>query len=113
MYKKFVTSLGLAALLAASAASFAEEEIITDVFDDRWFGSLHIGGVLADDEDLDTGASFGLSLGKPLSDRWAIEGTVRYEDLETENAGNYERLGLSLQALFFINDSPFWDTDTK
>lgn len=117
MYKRIVTTLVLAALSIFSAVQAEEveydlSEVVTHVEDNRWFLSLHGGVVVSDDSDFDNGPSFGLSLGKPFRNTWgpgvwALEGTLRYDDLGTENAGDYERLGISAQGLWFPFNDPF------
>lgn len=117
-------ALGLATAVTIGLASIGvaqADQVITDVFDDRWFGTLHLGVILSDDEDLDSGESFGLSLGKPLSEKWAIEATFSYENLAVScdppgclsGETDYERMSLSGQFLYFFNDTPFRDTSTR
>ncbi len=117
MYKKIVTAFSIAATMACTSVMADEieydlSEVPQEVDDDRWFLSVHAGLVYADDSDFDNGPSFALSIGKPVFSAWglgswAAEGTLRYDDLGTKKAGDYQRTGLSLQALWFPLTDPF------
>jgi OmpA-OmpF porin, OOP family len=97
-------------LAAWCLQSAAQEQVITEVLDDRWFFTPHIGGIFSDDEDFDSGAGIGISLGRPYSSRLAYEFSLQRQELDTENAGDYERTSLTAQGLWFPVNSPFLDS---
>jgi OOP family OmpA-OmpF porin len=101
----FMAALAAAGVSAAhaqtEAASAPSEELITEVFDHRWFFTPQIGVIFSDQSDFDRGIAYGLSAGRPYNENFAFEFTLERNDLETDNAGDYERTGLSAQALWF------------
>ena len=85
-----------------------DEPLITEVRDDRWILTPAIGVIFSDQSDFDNGGAFSLSALKPWRDNLAIEGTIGYNELGTENAGDYERTFGSAQVLWFPK-SPYYD----
>ncbi len=86
----------------------AAETLVTEVMDDRWIVTPAIGALLSDQSDFDAGISFSLSALKPWRDHLALEFTVGYNELETSDAGDYERVFGSAQLLWFPK-TPFYD----
>lgn len=72
------------------------------VIDDRWALVPMAGAVLSDSSDLDSGPFYGLRLMKPLTDRISLDFGVDYANLETTNAGDYERLSVRAGGMLFL-----------
>ncbi|MGH8529708.1 MAG: OmpA family protein [Nevskiales bacterium] len=91
-----------------AAEPIAEEPLITEVKDDRWIITPAIGFIFSDQSDFDTGGSFSISALKPWRDNLALEATLGYNELDTTNAGDYERTFGSAQVLWFPK-SPYYE----
>jgi OOP family OmpA-OmpF porin len=100
----------LAGLAIRPGLAAQGDEVITEVFDDRWFFTPHVGVIFSDQSDFDHGLSYGLSVGRPYNERFAYEFSLNDDKLKTSNAGNYKRLALSAQALWFFMNTPFLES---
>jgi OOP family OmpA-OmpF porin len=103
-------AIGLFAATSTLAADTNSEEVVTEVFDNRWFVTPAIGLAVSDSADLDNGPGGQLSIGRPWRERIAYEFTGGYQNLETTNAGDYERIYLSGQGLWFPFNTPFLES---
>jgi OOP family OmpA-OmpF porin len=110
MIKKLLAPMLLLGLAFTSLPVAAEDPVVTEVLDNRWFLTPQLGLIFSDDSDFDRGPGFGLSIGRPFNKRLAYEFTLSRQELETENAGDYERTSLSAQGLWFPFNSPFLDS---
>lgn len=105
--------LGLAmlfALVGSSAWAAESDEVVTEVFDNRWFVTPHVGVIFSDQSDWDHGLAYGVSIGRPYNENFAYEFSLYDAKLKTNNAGNYKRDTLSAQALWFFMNTPFLDS---
>ena len=101
------TAIAATALLSLGIAgpgfAQAEEEYVdpNTVLDSRWSVMPMAGLVLSDSSDLDSGISGGILAAKPLTHWFSYELGADYSNLETSNAGDYERISGRLGGVLY------------
>ncbi len=121
IHKFCVATLGLAPLLATAQqtnppgqwvpASTGQESTrveLRPVLDNRWSIWPLVGGILSDQSDLDAGLTAGLKFTRPLGDHIVLELGGDWGNLETTDAGDYERISLR-GGLQFFPGTPYYD----
>lgn len=88
---KLSVAIVAASALTATATATAED----------WYVAPAVGFVFADKDDFDLGPSLYLSAGRQIFDKWNIELSAAYSELDVNNGGDYERIALNASALYF------------
>lgn len=79
--------------------------------DNRW-SLVPMGGVVfSDSSDLDFGGTFGGRLMRPLLDFLALDLGADYSLLDSQNAGDYERISVRIGGMLFLG-KPFYDSSS-
>jgi len=98
-----------AAAASAPPAPAAAAPALVEVQDNRWSLWPYAGAVMSDKSDLDTGLTAGVLATRPLTNRLVLELGGDYSNLETTNAGDYERISGRVGLEAFLG-KPFHDS---
>lgn len=89
--KTTTMALMAVAALGTSSAAIADE----------WYIAPAVGLVFSDIDDIDTGPSLYLSAGRQLEEKWNLELSAAYSELDTKTDGKYARKALNVSGLYF------------
>lgn len=84
------------ALMAVAALGTSSAAIA-----DEWYIAPAVGLVFSDIDDIDTGPSLYLSAGRQLEEKWNLELSAAYSELDTKTDGKYARKALNVSGLYF------------
>jgi OOP family OmpA-OmpF porin len=91
---KFSVAIVAASALTVTTAATAED----------WYVTPAVGIVFADKDDLDVGPSVYLSAGRQMSDKWNLELSAAYSELDVHNSGDYERIAINATGVYFPSE---------